>query len=91
MFKTTPFIQKSFLICSFILVLFAVYSIRGNTNEVSDGGYNTQTCDANGNCISMPDSKLPRHANEQGKPPEVNLSQCYDRHGSCKDFLSHGL
>jgi electron transfer flavoprotein alpha subunit len=36
MFNTTPFIQKSFLICSFILVLFAVYSIRGNTNEVSE-------------------------------------------------------
>ena len=51
----------------------------------------SQTCDANGECSNnVADVKLPKGANEQGKPLEVNVNECKDRHAQCKGYLQQG-
>ena len=60
------------------------------SQSLSSEDASQQICDANGVCVAKSESKVSRFANEKGAAPEVDLSQCNDRHGSCEVFQKQG-
>ena len=65
--------------------------IETSATTASDNTTNEQqTCDVNGVCIAKAQAKVPKYANEQGKPPEVNKDECNDRHENCNTFFQNG-
>jgi hypothetical protein len=69
-----------------LLVLASYFSSA--LSEIGDS--DTQTCDSSGVCISKAGAKLPKHANAEGKPPDIKLGECNDRNENCAIFVAQG-
>ena len=76
----------SIALLSVIFVLFLSFSSSSDETIVIP----ETVCDTNGQCVAQAQAKVPKFANEEGKPPEIDTSICEDRHPNCQLYASQG-
>lgn len=72
------------------LTLFLIFISQSLSSKELNKVDGSKQCDANGVCVAKVESKVSRFANENGAAPDVDLSQCSDRHHNCNAFLKQG-
>lgn len=83
-------IPLSFFLFVLLITFLSLQNVKTQENIGTTTNAIEQTCDANGICIDKAQAKLPKYANEEGKPPEANKDECNDRHENCKIFFDNG-